>query len=138
MIIVMIEDLDRQVLELVENCRKIILHKVYRCFARYSPRAITTNQPTNRAPNEPARPGKNANLGPNLVILEQKILIFTSEIKSFVTHIMENPPRHLVHIVFWSGIGQNVQKKAIFGPKWPKMQILGRFWAKNPNFYGSK
>ena len=26
------------------------------------------------------------------------------EIKSFVTHITENPPGHLVHIVFWSGI----------------------------------
>ena len=33
----------------------------------------------------------------------------TGEIKSFVTHITENPPRHLVHIGFWSGIGQNVQ-----------------------------
>ena len=41
----------------------------------------------------------------------------TGEIKSFVTHITENPPRHLVHIVFWSGIGQKVQKMAIFGPK---------------------
>ena len=60
---------------------------------------------------------KNANFGPNLVVLGQKILIFTKEIKSFVTHIKENPPRHLVHIVFWSGIGQNVQKMAIFGPK---------------------
>ena len=37
--------------------------------------------------------------------------------KSFVTHITENPPRHLVHIVFWSDIGQNVQKMALFGPK---------------------
>ena len=46
-----------------------------------------------------------------------KILIFTGEIKSFVTHITENPPKHLVHIVFWSGIGQKVQKMAIFGPK---------------------
>ena len=34
-------------------------HKVNRCLARYSPRATTINQPTNRAPspNEPARPG---------------------------------------------------------------------------------
>ena len=36
---------------------------------------------------------------------------FTGEIKSFVAHITENPPKHPVHIVFWSGIGQNVQKK---------------------------
>ena len=37
--------------------------KVNRCLARYSPRATTTNQPTNRAPNGPARPGKNAKFG---------------------------------------------------------------------------
>ena len=49
--------------------------------------------------------------------LGQKILISTGKIKSFVTHITENPPRHLVHIVFWSGIGHNVQKMAIFCPK---------------------
>ena len=42
---------------------------------------------------------------------------FTGEIKSFVIHITENPPRHYVQICFWSGIGQNVQKMAIFGPK---------------------
>ena len=28
--------------------------KVNRCLARYSPRATTTNRPTNRAPNKPA------------------------------------------------------------------------------------
>ena len=60
---------------------------------------------------------KNANFGPNLDGFGQKVLIFTGEIKSFVTHITENPPRHLVHIGFWSGIGQNVQKMPIFGPK---------------------
>ena len=60
---------------------------------------------------------KNANFGPILVVFGQKILLFTGEIKSFVTNITENPPRYLVHIGFWSGIGQNVQKKAIFGPK---------------------
>ena len=96
-------------------------HKVNRCLARYSPRATTTKRPTNRAPNKPAWPGpklnKNANFGPKLVVLGQKILISTGKIKSFVTHITENPPRHLVHIGFWLGIGQNVQKMAIFGPK---------------------
>ena len=35
----------------------LFCHKVNRCLARYSPRATTTNHPTNRAPNEPARPG---------------------------------------------------------------------------------
>ena len=83
---------------------------------RDTARATTTNQPTNRAPNEPAM-DKNAKFGPNLVVFVQKILFFTGEIKSFVTHLTENPLRHLVHIVFWSGIGQKVQKMAIFGPK---------------------
>ena len=100
----------------VMECTKHF-YKVKRCLARYSPRATTTSQPTNRAPNEPARPGKNANFGPNMVVLGKKILIITGEIKSFGTHIREIPPRHLVHIGFWSGMGQNVQKMAIFGPK---------------------
>ena len=52
-----------------------------------------------------------------LICIIYIIIIFSGEIKSFVTHITENPPKHLVHIVFWSGIGQNVQKMAIFGPK---------------------
>ena len=74
---------------------------------------------------------KNAKFG-------QKIFFFTGEI---VTHISENPPRHPVHIGFWSGIGQNVQKMALFGQNDQKCRFwtkFGRFWAKNPNFYGSK
>ena len=35
------------------------LNKVNRCLARYSPRATTTNRPTNRALNKPAWPGPN-------------------------------------------------------------------------------
>merc|ERR1712004_513875 len=31
-----------------------------------------------------------------------EILFLTGEIQSFVTHITENPPRHLVQICFWS------------------------------------
>ena len=34
-------------------------NKVNRCLARYSPRATTTNRPTNRAMNKPAWPGPN-------------------------------------------------------------------------------
>ena len=44
-------------------------YKVNRCLARYSPRATTTNRPTNRAWPKLT---KNANFGPNLVILGQK------------------------------------------------------------------
>ena len=54
--------------------------------------------------------------GPNLVVFWAKNPFFYWRNQKFVTHITENPPRHLVHIVFWSGIGQNVQKMAIFGP----------------------
>ena len=60
---------------------------------------------------------KNANLWPNLVVLEPKILIFTQEIKSFVFQITDNSSRHLVRIGFWSGMGRNGQKMPIFGPK---------------------
>ena len=34
-------------------------HKVNKCLARYSPRATTTNRPTNRALNKPAWPDPN-------------------------------------------------------------------------------
>ena len=57
---------------------------------------------------------------------------FTGEIKSFVTHITKNPPRHLVHI------GQNVQKWQYLAQIDQKCQFwakFGRFWAKNPFFY---
>jgi hypothetical protein len=83
---------------------------------------------------------KTAHFGPNLVVFGQKILFFTGEIKSFVAHITENPPKHPVHIVFWSGIGQNVQKN---GNIWPKMTNnadfgpnCGRFWPKILIFMG--
>ena len=84
-------------------------YKVNRCLARYSPRTTTTSQPSNRAPNEPAM-NKNARFGH----FWAKNPFFTGEIKSFVTHITENPPRHLVHSGFRSSIGQNVQKILIF------------------------
>ena len=60
---------------------------------------------------------KNAYFGPILAVFGPKILILIQVSKSFGTHIMGKTPRQLVHIVFWSGIGQNLQKMAIFGPK---------------------
>ena len=58
-----------------------------------------------------------AYFGPNSAVFEPKILILTGGSKSFGTHVTEKPPRHLVRIVFWSGIGRNGQKMPIFGPK---------------------
>ena len=84
---------------------------------------------------------KIANFRPNLVVLGQKIVVFTGESKSFGTHITEKPHRHLVCIVFgqaWYEIGQKCQylaqndQKCIFAAK------LSSFWAKNPNLYGRK
>ena len=81
------------------------------------------HQPThNRALNKPAWPGPNwpkmPVLGQIWSFLGKKSFFFTGEIKSFVTHITKNPPRHLVHIVFlvrhWTKCAKN-------GNIWPKM-----------------
>ena len=90
-----------------------------------------TSQPTNRAPNEPAM-DKMPILGQIGSFLGQKILLFTGEIKSFVTHITENPPRHLVHIGFgghWTISWPKITKNAYLDQIWP-------FWGQNPNFMG--
>ena len=71
--------------------------KVNRFLARYSPRATTTNHPPTghrRSLHGLAQIDKNANFGPNLFVFGQKIIFFTGELKSFVTHMTENPPRH--------------------------------------------
>ena len=98
------------------------INKVNMCLARYSPRATTTNQPTNRALNEPARPGakltKMPILGQIWSFLGRKS---EGKIKRFVTYITKNPPRHLVRIGFWSGMGGNGTKMPIFGPKLSQM-----------------
>ena len=58
----------------------ICYDKVNRCLARYSPRATTTSQPINRAPNGPAMV-RNANFGPNWVVFGQKILFLLEKSK---------------------------------------------------------
>ena len=95
--------------------QKFFLNIVNRRLARNFPRATTTNQSTHTVDptgHQMSRPkmNENANFG-------QKFLIFLEEIKSFVTHITENPPRHLVRIYSWLGMGQNGQKMPIFGSK---------------------
>jgi len=84
---------------------------------------------------------KHANFGRNLIGFGQKILIFTGESKSFAIHITEKPPRHLVRIVFgraWDQMGKNGQYLAQNDQKCVFWTNFGRFWAKNPNIYGSK
>ena len=44
------------------------------------------------------------------------------------THLTEKQPRHLVCIVFWSGMASNVLKMPIFGQKyklWAKFGLFG-------------
>ena len=67
------------------------------------------------------------------IFLGPKILILMEVSKSFGTHITEEPPRHLVRIVFWLGMGSNGPKITIFGQFKAK---FGRFWAKTPFFGG--
>ena len=53
---------------LIKYTYLLTYYKVNRCLARYSPRATTTNRPTNRALNKPAWPGPN---WPKMPILGQ-------------------------------------------------------------------
>ena len=97
------------------------------------------HQPTHQQGTKWASNGQKCQFWAKFGRFWAKNPFFTGEIKSSVTHITENPPRHLVQICLWSGIGQNVQRMPIFGPKWPKMHILDQtwpFWAKNPNLKG--
>ena len=121
----------------VENFNSIC-HKVNRCLARYSPRATTTNQMSQQG----------------LVLNEQKFHFWATfgllwaknpnfywRNQKFCHPHTENPPRHLVHNGFLSGIGQNVKKWQYLAQNDQKCRFwtnFGRFWAKNPNFYGSK
>ena len=72
---VMFVQLFRIVFGQIEN-----INKVNMCLARYSPRATTTSQPINRAPNEPAM-DKNANFGPNWVVFGKKSLFLLEKSK---------------------------------------------------------
>jgi len=78
-----------------------------------------TNPPTGHLLSRQglAKLNKNASFGPNLVVLGQKIVIFTREIKSFVTHITENPYPPSLHL-FLVGHGTKWAKNANI---WPKM-----------------
>ena len=101
------------------------LQKINRCLARYSLCAKTTNQPTNRAPNEPERPlwaqesifgekfGRFGARNPNFYGGEQKF---------WFPH-NEKPPRHLVRF-FSVGDGNKWAKNANI---WPKITTKAYF-----------
>ena len=90
--------------------------------------------PTNRAPNEPAMPiiyvPKKAYFGQKLAVFGPKILIFTGGSKA--------PCSHCFFGRAWDEMGNKCQYLAQNDQKWIFWTNFGRFWAKNPNFYGSK
>ena len=57
--------------------------------------------------------------------------------KSFGTNITENHLDNLSALFFWSVIRSNGAKMPIFGPKCQFLAKFGRFWAKNPIFWGA-
>ena len=101
-------------------------NKVNRCLARYSPHATTTNQPTNRAPNEPARPmwSRKHILGQKRLLLGQTSYFFWGSVSSD-TYISENYWSTLFALFHWSGNGPNGSCRPIFGLKWPKNAYFG-------------
>ena len=68
---------------------------------------------------------KNVYFGPNLAVFGPKIQILTRGSKSFGAQVTEKPPRYLVRIVYWSGMGLNVPKNANIWPKKPNLAIYG-------------
>ena len=105
------------------------------CLARYSPRATTTNQPTNRAPNEPARPicaqesilWAKFGLNPN----------FYGRGKCFGTHITENHLGTLFALFFGRAFDQMGQKcQYLYHTKKILFPNYGSFSGLNPVFGG--
>ena len=122
-----------------------IYKKVNRCLARYSPRATTTNRLTNRALNKPAWPGQNwpkmPVLGEIWSFLGKKSFFLQEKSKVLLPTKRKTHLGTLFTLVFgraldkmckkWQYLAQNDQKCRF----WTK---FGHFWAKKPNFYGSK
>ena len=80
---------------------------------------------------------KNANFGPNLVVFGQKILFFTGEIKSIVTHITEKNLGTLFTLVFGLALDKMCKKLQYLAQNDQKCRFwtkFGRFWARNPNY----
>ena len=98
---------------------------------RYSPRTTTTNQPTNRAPNEPARPmraqesifwGKMAGFGPIiLIILGAKVLVPTYQKTYFALFFLFGHGTKWTRMAnIWPKMTKNAYFRpnlALFGPK---------------------
>ena len=85
---------------------------------RYSPCTTTTNQSTNRVPNDLYMPKK--------VYFGAKIILGGS--KSSGIHTSENHSDTWFALFYWSGRAHNGSERPIFGPKYPKMHIMGQIW----------
>ena len=95
-----------------------IKSKVDRCLARYSPRTTTTNQPTNRAPNEPARSvcAQESMFWGKKGCFWAKHPNYLEGSKSSGTHLSEN---------------HQGTSFAFFGRAWHRMKKKGQYLAQN-------
>ena len=107
------------------HCLKALPYKVKRCLARYNQRTTTTNQPINRAPNEPTRPiyaQESIFWGKNGCFWAKHPYYFGRE------HISENHLGTSFALLFWLGIAPHRPERPIIDQKWLKMHILGQIW----------
>ena len=102
-----------------QNILTNLQNKVKRCLARYNPRASTTDQPTNRAPNESARPFYAKN--PSFYRRKQK-------------YWYPHNGKHLgnLYALFFGRALDQMGQKCQF---WAN---FGHFWAPNPIFWGQE
>ena len=79
---------------------------------------------------------KKAYFGPNLAFFGQKIIIFTGKAKVLVPAQRKNHLGTLFTLFFGRAWDQMGQKCRYLAKK--NLAKFSRFWAKNPNHYGSK
>ena len=80
---------------------------------------------------------KNADFGPNLAVFGPKIIILMEVSESFGTNITKNHLDNLSALFFGQFLDQMGQKCQYLAEN-DQTCIFWPFWAKNPNFYGSK
>ena len=107
---------------------KKLYYELNSCLARYSSRKTTTNQPTKRAPNEPARPicAQESIFWAKFCRFWAKNLIFTTGCKTFDTNIKEIQLSTL--FALFSGQPWDQTGKSKTANVWQKMPILGQIW----------
>ena len=82
---------------------------------------------------------KVAYFGAKMAVFGPHILIILGGSKGSGTYISENHLGTLFELSFWSDMAPKESERPVFGPKWPKMHIVGLIWlflGQNPIFFG--